>query len=52
MLVDKDYANILPLFREFVECVLNRRLLCLVVDYKEIPLRIRRFCDVTNTGEK
>ena len=52
MLIDEDYANILPLFREVIECILNRRLLCLVIDDEEVPLRVRRFCDMTNAGEK
>ena len=52
MLIDEDYANILPLFRELVENLHNCRLLRLVIDHEKIPLRIRRLCDMTDTSKE
>lgn len=46
MLVDQHNGNILPIFRELVECFLDRRILRLGVHDEEVLLIIRRLRDV------
>jgi hypothetical protein len=52
MLVDENYADILPLFREFVESLFDRRLLCLIIDDEKVALRVRRLCNVAYASEE
>ena len=51
MLIDQDYADIFPLLCERIECSGNGRLLHLVVDYKEVSLRIWWLGNMSNAGE-
>ena len=52
MLIDEHYPNVLSLFRELVECLFYRVFLRLVVDHKEVPLRVRWLCDMSNTCQE
>ena len=52
MLIDEYYPDVLSLFRELVERLFYGRLLRLVVDYKEIPLRVWRLCDMSNACQE
>ena len=52
MLIDQDDTNVLAFFCEAVECVRNRRLLRLLIDYEEVSLSIRRLCDMSHTCEE
>ena len=52
MLVDEYDSDILPLLCEPVESIFYGRLFCFVIYHKEIPLRVRWFGNVANTGEK
>lgn len=50
MLVDEENGNILSVLCEPVKCLLDGRCLGLGIDHKEIPLRIRRLCDMLCVG--
>lgn len=52
MLVDEHNSNVLALLRKFVECLLYRRLLGLVVDHQEVSLRVRWLRDMANASEE
>lgn len=52
MLIDEYYPNILPLFRELVERLLDCRLLRLVIDHEEVPLCIRWVCNMAYPGKE
>ena len=52
MLVDEKNTNVLPFLCEPLECILYRGVLRLLVNDKEVPLRVGRLCDMPNTSKK
>ena len=52
MLVDENNTNILPFLCESLECILYRGVLRLLINDKEIPLRVRWLCDMPYTSKK
>jgi len=52
MLVDQQYPYVLSLFRKPSKCLFNQTRLGLLVNDQEVPLRVRRVCDMTDASKE